>query len=70
MSFYTGRFRRHRSGYGSAGERCMAVSVAILVGDVAAVLVGELPVCGESGTWTVRNGTNVGFRVQWTRQGG
>jgi len=48
----------------------MAVSVAILVGDVAAVLVGELPVCGESGTWTVRNGTNVGFRVQWTRQGG
>ena len=30
------------AGYGSAGERCMAISVAVLVGDVADTVVGKL----------------------------
>jgi len=30
------------AGYGSAGERCMAISVAVLVGDVADKIVGKL----------------------------
>ena len=30
------------AGYGSAGERCMAISVAVVVGDVADALVGKL----------------------------
>ena len=30
------------AGYGSAGERCMAIAVAVVVGDVADTLVGKL----------------------------
>jgi malonate-semialdehyde dehydrogenase (acetylating)/methylmalonate-semialdehyde dehydrogenase len=30
------------AGYGSAGERCMAISVAVVVGDAADALVGKL----------------------------
>ena len=30
------------AGYGSAGERCMAISVAVAVGDIADELVGKI----------------------------
>ena len=33
------------AGYGSAGERCMAVSVVVAVGDVADPLVGAIKAC-------------------------
>ncbi len=45
------------SAYGSAGERCMAISVAVLVGDVADRLV---PVLAErTRTLKVKNGTQL-----------
>jgi malonate-semialdehyde dehydrogenase (acetylating)/methylmalonate-semialdehyde dehydrogenase len=45
------------SGYGSAGERCMAISVAVLVGDVADRV---LPLLTERAkTLKVLNGTNL-----------
>ena len=45
------------AGYGSAGERCMAISVAVLVGDVAERL---LPMLTErTKTLKVLNGTNL-----------
>jgi malonate-semialdehyde dehydrogenase (acetylating)/methylmalonate-semialdehyde dehydrogenase len=37
-----GRGRADRRAYGSAGERCMAISVAVLVGDVADRIVPKL----------------------------
>ncbi|RXZ36916.1 CoA-acylating methylmalonate-semialdehyde dehydrogenase [Oxalobacteraceae bacterium CAVE-383] len=44
------------AGYGSAGERCMAISVAVLVGDVGKRL---LPMLAERArTLKVRNGTD------------
>ncbi|HJS03691.1 MAG TPA: CoA-acylating methylmalonate-semialdehyde dehydrogenase [Variovorax sp.] len=45
------------AGYGSAGERCMAISVAVLVGDVADKLVPML--AERARTLKVRNGTNL-----------
>jgi malonate-semialdehyde dehydrogenase (acetylating) / methylmalonate-semialdehyde dehydrogenase len=44
------------SGYGSAGERCMAISVAVLVGDVADRLVPKL--AARARTLNVGNGMN------------
>jgi len=45
------------SGYGSAGERCMAISVAVLVGDVADKV---LPLLAERAkTLKIRNGTDL-----------
>jgi len=45
------------SGYGSAGERCMAISVAVLVGDVADKV---LPLLAERArTLKVKNGTEL-----------
>ena len=43
------------AGYGSAGERCMAVSVAVLVGDVADKLVPRL--AERAKTLKIKNGT-------------
>ncbi len=43
------------AGYGSAGERCMAVSVAVLVGDVADQLVPRL--AERAKTLKIKNGT-------------
>ncbi|GAA4338065.1 CoA-acylating methylmalonate-semialdehyde dehydrogenase [Variovorax defluvii] len=45
------------AGYGSAGERCMAISVAVLVGDVADKLVPML--AERARTLKVLNGTNL-----------
>ena len=45
------------AGYGSAGERCMAISVAVLVGDVAERLVPMLKARAES--LVIRNGVNL-----------
>jgi malonate-semialdehyde dehydrogenase (acetylating)/methylmalonate-semialdehyde dehydrogenase len=45
------------AGYGSAGERCMAISVAVLVGDVDDKLVPML--AERARTLKVRNGTNL-----------
>jgi malonate-semialdehyde dehydrogenase (acetylating)/methylmalonate-semialdehyde dehydrogenase len=42
--------------YGSAGERCMAISVAVLVGDVADKVVAELT--ERTKTLKILNGTN------------
>jgi malonate-semialdehyde dehydrogenase (acetylating)/methylmalonate-semialdehyde dehydrogenase len=44
------------SGYGSAGERCMAISVAVLVGDVAEAVIPRL--LERTKTLKVLNGTN------------
>lgn len=45
------------SGYGSAGERCMAISVAVLVGDVADKI---MPLLAERArTLKVKNGTEL-----------
>jgi malonate-semialdehyde dehydrogenase (acetylating)/methylmalonate-semialdehyde dehydrogenase len=44
------------AGYGSAGERCMAISVAVLVGDVADRIVPKLAERARS--LVVRNGMN------------
>jgi malonate-semialdehyde dehydrogenase (acetylating)/methylmalonate-semialdehyde dehydrogenase len=45
------------AGYGSAGERCMAISVAVLVGDVAGKI---MPLLTERAkTLKVRNGTDL-----------
>jgi malonate-semialdehyde dehydrogenase (acetylating)/methylmalonate-semialdehyde dehydrogenase len=45
------------SGYGSAGERCMAISVAVLVGDAADKV---LPLLAERAkTLKIRNGTDL-----------
>lgn len=44
------------AGYGSAGERCMAISVAVLVGDVADKIVPKL--LERTRTLKVLNGTN------------
>ncbi len=45
------------SGYGSAGERCMAISVAVLVGDVADKIIPKL--AERAKTLKVLNGTNL-----------
>ena len=45
------------AGYGSAGERCMAISVAVLVGDVADKGVAKLT--ERTKTLKVLNGTNL-----------
>ncbi len=45
------------SGYGSAGERCMAISVAVLVGDVADRLMPAL--AERARTLKVKNGTEL-----------
>ena len=45
------------SGYGSAGERCMAISVAVLVGDVADKIVPLLAARAKS--LKILNGTNL-----------
>jgi len=41
MPIWTGSGCAHRSGYGSAGERCMAVSVAVPVGKKTADILVE-----------------------------
>jgi malonate-semialdehyde dehydrogenase (acetylating) / methylmalonate-semialdehyde dehydrogenase len=45
------------AGYGSAGERCMAISVAVLVGDVADKVVPKL--LARTKTLKVLSGTNL-----------
>jgi malonate-semialdehyde dehydrogenase (acetylating)/methylmalonate-semialdehyde dehydrogenase len=45
------------AGYGSAGERCMAISVAVLVGDVADKVIPKL--LARTKTLKVLNGTNL-----------
>ncbi len=45
------------AGYGSAGERCMAISVAVLVGDVADKIVPKL--AERARTLKIKNGTNL-----------
>ncbi|BFO56805.1 MULTISPECIES: CoA-acylating methylmalonate-semialdehyde dehydrogenase [Comamonadaceae] len=45
------------AGYGSAGERCMAISVAVLVGDVADRLIPKL--LERTRTLKVLNGSNL-----------
>ncbi|HEY3046330.1 MAG TPA: CoA-acylating methylmalonate-semialdehyde dehydrogenase [Polaromonas sp.] len=45
------------AGYGSAGERCMAISVAVLVGDVADKVIPKLT--ERTKTLKVLNGTNL-----------
>jgi malonate-semialdehyde dehydrogenase (acetylating) / methylmalonate-semialdehyde dehydrogenase len=45
------------AGYGSAGERCMAISVAVLVGDVADSVVAKLT--ERARTLKVLNGTDL-----------
>ena len=45
------------AGYGSAGERCMAISVAVLVGDVADKLVPML--AARAKTLVIKNGINL-----------
>ncbi len=45
------------SGYGSAGERCMAISVAVLVGDVADKIIPKLT--ERAKTLKVLNGSNL-----------
>ncbi|MCX7258177.1 MAG: aldehyde dehydrogenase family protein, partial [Polaromonas sp.] len=45
------------AGYGSAGERCMAISVAVLVGDVADQVVTKL--AARTRTLRVLNGTDL-----------
>jgi malonate-semialdehyde dehydrogenase (acetylating)/methylmalonate-semialdehyde dehydrogenase len=45
------------AGYGSAGERCMAISVAVLVGDVADKVIPKL--IERTKTLKVLNGTNL-----------
>jgi malonate-semialdehyde dehydrogenase (acetylating) / methylmalonate-semialdehyde dehydrogenase len=48
------------AGYGSAGERCMAISVAVLVGDVADKLLPALAARAEK--LKVKNGVQLGRR--------
>ena len=45
------------AGYGSAGERCMAISVAVLVGDVAEKLIPMLT--ARAKTLVIKNGVNL-----------
>jgi malonate-semialdehyde dehydrogenase (acetylating)/methylmalonate-semialdehyde dehydrogenase len=45
------------AGYGSAGERCMAISVAVLVGDVADRLLPKLQARAEQ--LVIKNGVNL-----------
>jgi malonate-semialdehyde dehydrogenase (acetylating)/methylmalonate-semialdehyde dehydrogenase len=45
------------AGYGSAGERCMAISVAVLVGDIADQVIEKLT--ARTKTLKVLNGTNL-----------
>ncbi|MGI4848993.1 MAG: CoA-acylating methylmalonate-semialdehyde dehydrogenase [Janthinobacterium lividum] len=45
------------AGYGSAGERCMAISVAVLVGDVAERLIPLLSARAQA--LKIRNGTDL-----------
>jgi malonate-semialdehyde dehydrogenase (acetylating)/methylmalonate-semialdehyde dehydrogenase len=45
------------AGYGSAGERCMAISVAVLVGNVADKLIPML--AARAKTLVVKNGVNL-----------
>jgi malonate-semialdehyde dehydrogenase (acetylating)/methylmalonate-semialdehyde dehydrogenase len=45
------------AGYGSAGERCMAISVAVLVGDVADRLLPKLQARAEQ--LIIKNGVNL-----------
>lgn len=51
------------AGYGSAGERCMAISVAVLVGDVADKLIPRLAERARS--LIVKNGMEADAR--WAR---
>jgi malonate-semialdehyde dehydrogenase (acetylating)/methylmalonate-semialdehyde dehydrogenase len=45
------------AGYGSAGERCMAISVAVLVGDVADKIIPKL--VARAKTLKITNGTDL-----------
>ena len=45
------------AGYGSAGERCMAISIAVLVGDVAVRLLPKLQ--ARAKTLVIKNGVNL-----------
>ncbi|MFM9900804.1 MAG: CoA-acylating methylmalonate-semialdehyde dehydrogenase [Polaromonas sp.] len=45
------------AGYGSAGERCMAISIAVLVGDVAERLLPKLQARAQ--TLVIKNGVNL-----------
>ena len=45
------------AGYGSAGERCMAISIAVLVGDVAERLLPMLE--ARAKTLVIKNGVNL-----------
>jgi malonate-semialdehyde dehydrogenase (acetylating)/methylmalonate-semialdehyde dehydrogenase len=45
------------AGYGSAGERCMAISVAVLVGDVAEKLIPML--AARAKTLVIKDGENL-----------
>ena len=45
------------AGYGSAGERCMAISIAVLVGDVADKLIPML--AARAKTLVIKNGVNL-----------
>src|SRR3989442_12057812 len=45
------------AGYGSAGERCMAISVAVLVGDVADKLIPMLE--ARARALVIKNGVNL-----------
>ena len=45
------------AGYGSAGERCMAISIAVLVGDVAERLLPKLE--ARAKTLVIKNGVNL-----------
>jgi malonate-semialdehyde dehydrogenase (acetylating)/methylmalonate-semialdehyde dehydrogenase len=45
------------AGYGSAGERCMAISIAVLVGDVAERLLPKLQ--ARAKTLVIKNGVNL-----------
>ena len=45
------------AGYGSAGERCMAISIAVLVGDVAERLLPKLQ--ARAKTLVIKNGTDL-----------
>src|SRR5690606_30828148 len=49
------------AGYGSAGERCMAISVAVLVGDVADKIVPRL--AERARALNIGNGMNAGVEM-------
>ena len=53
--------------YGSAGERCMAISVAVLVGDIADTVVAQ--VAERARTLKIKNGMDSGCRDGPDRHG-